>query len=63
MPSQYIDAHNSKEADAGVSQIPSEVSDSNVGWDGEDDPENPTNWSNAWKKTIIFLVAFATLNE
>ncbi|KAF7592802.1 hypothetical protein BBP40_012485 [Aspergillus hancockii] len=63
MPSQCTDAHNSKEADSNVSQIPAEVLDGHVGWDGDDDPENPMNWSNAWKKTIIFLVAFATLND
>ncbi|KAB8230005.1 MFS transporter [Aspergillus alliaceus] len=63
---QNIDAHKVKEAVTDVSQIPAEVSDisdSNVGWEGDDDPENPMNWSNAWKKTIILLVTFATFND
>ncbi|GAB1203270.1 hypothetical protein APSETT445_001899 [Aspergillus pseudonomiae] len=41
--------------------ISAEVSCSNGGWD--DDPQNPVNWSNAWKRTIIALVAFATFND
>ncbi|KNG80145.1 MFS multidrug transporter [Aspergillus nomiae NRRL 13137] len=61
MSSQSSDTLELKEADASVSQISAEVSCSNGGWD--DDPQNPMNWSNAWKRTIIALVAFATFND
>ncbi|OGM50047.1 MFS multidrug transporter [Aspergillus bombycis] len=61
MSSQSSDALELKESDASVSQIPAEVSYSNGGWD--DDPQNPLNWSNAWKRTIIALIAFATFND
>lgn len=63
MSSQCSETLQLKEANASVSYIPAEVSDGNVGWDSEDDPQNPMNWSNAWKKTIIILIAFATFNE
>ncbi|OOO10409.1 major facilitator superfamily MFS_1 [Aspergillus oryzae] len=63
MSSQSSETRELKEANASVSHIPAEVSDSNVGWDSDDDPQNPMNWSNAWKRTIIILVAFATFND
>ncbi|KAE8324583.1 major facilitator superfamily domain-containing protein [Aspergillus sergii] len=63
MSSRSSETLELKEANASVSHIPSEVSDSNVGWDSDDDPQNPMNWSNAWKRTIIILVAFATFND
>lgn len=63
MSSQSSETLELKEANASVSHIPAEVSDSNVGWDSDDDPQNPMNWSKAWKRTIIILVAFATFNE
>ncbi|KAE8375946.1 major facilitator superfamily domain-containing protein [Aspergillus bertholletiae] len=63
MASQSSDAFELKEANASVSQVPVEVSDSNVGWDGDDDPQNPMNWSNARKRAIILLIAFATFND
>ncbi|QRD82400.1 synaptic vesicle transporter [Aspergillus flavus] len=63
MSSQSSETLELKEANASVSHIPAEVSDSNVGWDSDDDPQNPMNWSNAWKRTIIILVAFATFND
>ncbi|KAE8156651.1 major facilitator superfamily domain-containing protein [Aspergillus tamarii] len=63
MSSQCSETLQLKEANASVSYIPAEVSDGNVGWDSEDDPQNPMNWSNAWKKTIIILIAFATFND
>ncbi|KAB8222776.1 major facilitator superfamily domain-containing protein [Aspergillus novoparasiticus] len=63
MSSRSSETLELKEANASVSHIPAEVSDSNVGWDGDDDPQNPMNWSNAWKRTIIILVAFATFND
>ncbi|KAE8138098.1 major facilitator superfamily domain-containing protein [Aspergillus pseudotamarii] len=63
MSSQCSETLQLKEADASVSHIPAEFSDSNVGWDSKDDPQNPMNWSDAWKKTIIILIAFATFND
>ncbi|KAE8364405.1 major facilitator superfamily domain-containing protein [Aspergillus caelatus] len=63
MSSQCSETLQLKEADASVSHIPAEVSDDNVGWESEDDPQNPMNWSNARKKTIIILIAFATFND
>lgn len=33
------------------------------GWDGDDDPRNPMNWSTTRRVSIIVLVTFAALNE
>lgn len=32
-----------------------------VDWEGDDDPNNPLNWSNWYKAFIIFTLSFSTL--
>ena len=32
-----------------------------VDWEGDDDPNNPLNWSNYYKAFIIFTLSFSTL--
>lgn len=53
---------------AKTAEAAADISDKNNapdfgGWDGDDDPRNPMNWSTIRKVSIITLVAFATLNE
>lgn len=32
-----------------------------VGWDGDDDPQNPMNWSTGWRMGHVFIASSITL--
>jgi hypothetical protein len=53
-------SHKSQVVETNYDQPISDLAHNIVGWDNEDDPENPRNWPNSRKMTMLGLVSMIT---